>query len=95
MRSDASESGLPAKRTDPPDARLASMKSSIVSAVIAVTRIGPKNGTRWWFVNERWFSRVLAALAWSAGYLTSHSSATVANVGTSESRARIPRSPRV
>jgi hypothetical protein len=51
--SEASDSAFPGRRTDPPGARFASMKSSITSGVIAVMGRAPKKGRRCISVNER------------------------------------------
>lgn len=51
--SDASDSALPSKRADPPGARLASMKSSMRSAVTSEIASSPKNGMRCLVVKER------------------------------------------
>ena len=53
VRSDASASALPGQRTEPPGARFASMKSSMLCAVMSQTGTEPKKGTRCFSVKER------------------------------------------
>jgi len=45
--------GLPSHRTEPPEARLASMKSSITEVVTVLIPIAPKKGSKWRFTDPR------------------------------------------
>ena len=53
MRSEPSANALPGQRTEPPGARFASMKSSMLYAVMSLTGTEPKNGMRCFSVKER------------------------------------------